>query len=113
MIGADVYLDARAGLTIGDNCNISAEVAVWTAEHDVHSPDFTMTTAPVAIGNRVWLCYRSILLPGVTVGEGAVAASAALVTKSVPPCTLVGGVPAKILGQRAANLTYQLGRRAR
>jgi acetyltransferase-like isoleucine patch superfamily enzyme len=111
IIGTHVRLDARAGLAIGDNCNISDDVAIWTAEHDIQSPDFVMALGSVSIGDRVWLCFRSIVLPGITVGEGAVVASASVVSRDVPPFSLVGGVPAKGIGERNRNLTYQLGRR--
>jgi acetyltransferase-like isoleucine patch superfamily enzyme len=108
-IGRYVHLDSRGGLTIGDNVNISDEVAIWTAEHDIQSPDFVMTTGPVVIGARVWLGFRSIVLPGITLGEGCVVASAAVVTKDVPPFTVVAGIPAKVIGSRSRELTYQLG----
>lgn len=108
-IGRNAHLDSRGGLTIGDNVNISDDVAIWTAEHDIQSPDFVMTTAPVLIGARVWLCFRSTVLPGVTVGEGCVVATGAVVTKDVPPCSVVAGIPAKVIGKRSKELTYQLG----
>lgn len=54
----------------------------------------------VAIGDYAWICCRSIILPGITIGEGAVVASGAIVTKDVPPYTIVGGTPAKIIGYR-------------
>ena len=109
-IARGVQLDARGGLVIGDNVNISEEVAIWTAEHDVQSASFDTTMAKTVIGNRAWLCFRCVIMPGVEIGEGAVVAACAVVTKSVPPFTIVGGVPAKILGRRNPELTYQLGR---
>jgi len=111
VIGVRVYLDARGGLKIGGNCNISAEAAVWTAEHDIQSPEFAMTEAPVIIGDRSWICFRSIVLPGVTIGEGSVVASGSVVTDDIPPFSFVGGVPAQVIGKRNENLTYELGRR--
>lgn len=108
-IGRHVHLDARGDLTIGDNVNISDEVAVWTAEHDIQAEDFPMTRGPVIIENHVWLCFRSIVLPGVRLGEGCVVATGAVVTKDVPPFTVVGGVPAKVIGDRNRCLTYELG----
>jgi acetyltransferase-like isoleucine patch superfamily enzyme len=102
-------LDSRGGLTIGDNVNISDEVAIWTAEHDIQSPTFAYTTAPVVIGARAWLCFRSIILAGITLGEGCVVASGAVVTKDVAPFTVVAGIPAKVIGSRNRHLTYQLG----
>jgi acetyltransferase-like isoleucine patch superfamily enzyme len=111
IIAMRVYLDARGGLTIGSHCNISAEVAIWTAEHDIQSPEFAMTEAPVVIGDRAWLCFRSTVLPGANIGEGSVVAAGAVATRHVPPFSLAAGVPAQVIGKRTGNLTYQLGRR--
>ncbi len=111
VIGMRVYLDARGGLKIGSNANISAEAAIWTAEHDIQSPEFAMTEAPVAIGDRAWVCFRSTLLPGVTIGEGSVVAAGSVVTTDVPAFSFVGGVPAQVIGKRNENLAYELGRR--
>jgi acetyltransferase-like isoleucine patch superfamily enzyme len=108
-IGRNVHLDSRGGLTIGDNVNISDDVAIWTAEHDIQSPEFVMTTGRVVVGARVWLAFRCIVMPGVTLGEGCVVASAAVVTKDVPPFTVVAGIPAKVIGSRSSELTYELG----
>jgi acetyltransferase-like isoleucine patch superfamily enzyme len=108
-IGRHAHLDARGDLTIGNNVNISDEVAVWTAEHDIQAEDFPITRGPVVVGDRVWLCFRSIVLPGVSLGEGCVVASGAVVTKDVPPFTVVGGIPAKVIGDRSRCLTYELG----
>jgi len=110
ILGLRVILDGRGGLTIGSNCNISDEIAIWTAEHDIQSPDFVMTEGAVTIGNRVWICHRSILLPGVTVGEGSVVASGSVVTKDVPVFSVAAGIPAKVIGKRSASLRYKLGR---
>jgi acetyltransferase-like isoleucine patch superfamily enzyme len=104
-------MDARGGLKIGSHCNISAEAAIWTAEHDIQSPEFAMTQAPVVIGDRAWICFRATVLPGVNIGEGSVVAAGAVVTRDVPPFSLAGGVPARVVGKRAGNLIYQLGRR--
>jgi acetyltransferase-like isoleucine patch superfamily enzyme len=108
-IARHVKLDARGYLKIGDNVNVSEEVAVWTAEHDVQSPEFSMTRAAVVIEDRVWVCFRSIILPGVILGEGCVVASGSVVTKNVPPFSIVAGVPARVIGRRNNSLTYILG----
>ena len=52
------------------------------------------------IGDFAWICSRSIILPGIKIGKGAVVASNAVVTKDVPPFAVVGGVPARIIGHR-------------
>lgn len=107
-IGHNAILDGRAHLTIGNNVNISSEVCIWTRSHDIKSPDFAGTRAPVIIEDYVWLSCRVIVLQGVTVGEGAVVAAGAVVTKDVPPYTIVGGVPARKIGERPRGLNYEL-----
>jgi acetyltransferase-like isoleucine patch superfamily enzyme len=107
--GFHVVLDARGGLSIGSNCNISSDVAIWTAEHDVQSPDFHYVTEPVIIGDYAWISHRAIILPGITVGPGAVVAAGAVVTKDVPPYTIVAGVPATKTGDRSRILKYDPG----
>lgn len=99
-IGKNVMLDARRGLRIGEGCVIASGVLVWTLHHDYNSEDFHVTGAPVTIGAYSWICSRSVILPGVTIGRGAVIASGAVVTKDVPPYAVVGGIPAKVIGHR-------------
>ena len=66
-------------------------------DSDAHSLDGLRRTAPVVVGNHVWIGTRVTLLPGVTVGDCGVIAAGAVVTKDVPAGALVGGVPAKVL----------------
>lgn len=109
IVGHKVLLDARMGLTIGSNVNISNEVMIWSLHHDYNAPDFANAGAPVVIEDYVWLCSRCIILPGVTVGKGAVIAAGAVVARNVEPYTVVGGVPAKPIGMRNSQLNYDLG----
>jgi acetyltransferase-like isoleucine patch superfamily enzyme len=109
VIGDHAILDARAGITIGDNVNISTNVAIWTGQHDYQSSDFAYESASVNICDYAWLSFRSTILPGVTVGKGAVVAACAVVTKDVPPFAVVAGIPAKVIGQRNQDLRYNLG----
>lgn len=109
IIGHGALLDARCGLTIGDSVNLSNEVMIWTLHHDYNDSGFGQTGAPVVIGNYAWICSRAIILPGVTIGEGAVVAAGAVVTRDVAPYTVVGGVPAKAIAKRNENLNYDLG----
>ncbi len=108
-LGNDGFYDARETITIGNCVNIAAEVRIYTREHDIDSPDFAEVGAPVRIGDYAYIGTRVTILPGVTIGAGAVVASGAVVTKDVAPYTLVGGVPAKFIRDRARNLTYELG----
>jgi acetyltransferase-like isoleucine patch superfamily enzyme len=111
IIGFKCVLDARRGLVIGNYVNFSSEVMIWTLQHDYNSPTFADKGGKVVIGDRAWLSCRSIILPGVTIGEGAVVAAGAVVTKDVAPYTIVGGIPAKEIGKRNRDLTYELGSR--
>jgi maltose O-acetyltransferase len=108
-IGNDAFLDGREGLTIGDCVNIAAEVRIFTRQHDIDAPDFAEVGAPVVIEDYAYLGSRVTVLPGVTIGRGAVVASGAVVTGDIAPLTLVGGVPAKFIRNRMADLNYRLG----
>jgi putative colanic acid biosynthesis acetyltransferase WcaF len=108
-LGNDGFYDARSGITIGDSVNIAAEVNIFTREHDVQSPDFAEIGGPVVIGDHAYLGSRVTVLPGVTIGRGAVVASGAVVTGDVAEFTIVGGVPARPIGERTRDLHYRLG----
>ena len=107
-IGDRCILDGRGGLTIGNSVNFSTGVWVWTMQHTVEDPDFAIESAPVIIEDYAWISCRSVVLPGVRIGEGAVVAAGAVVTKNVEPYTIVGGVPAKKLGTRPRGLRYRM-----
>lgn len=106
VINRHCYLDGREGLFIGNNVNVSFQVCFITLQHDPKGPDFKSVGGPVTIKDHVWLGARCIILPGVTVGEGAVVGAGAVVAKDVPPYSIVGGIPAKVIGERPRGLTY-------
>ena len=108
IINRDVLLDGRMGLEIGDNVSISEGVAIFTLEHDPNSPTFESRGAAVRVADYAFLGTRAVLLPGVTVGQGAVVAAGAVVTRDAAPFTIVGGVPARPIGERSHDLTYTL-----
>ncbi len=111
IIGYNCFIDGRDKVTIGDHTDIASEVMIYSQEHDLGSPDFTAHGAPVVIEDYVFIGPRAIILPGVTIGKGAVVAAGAIVTKNVEPFTIVGGVPAKVIGERALkDPHYRLGR---
>jgi acetyltransferase-like isoleucine patch superfamily enzyme len=111
-IGRNCSIDARSPLTIGDNVSVSPEVIILAGTHDVNDPRFAPSPVgpwAVAIGDYVWIGTRAMILPGVTVGRGAVVAAGSVVTKDVPPLTIVAGVPARPIGNRDSGATvYEL-----
>ena len=89
-------------VTIGSNVNLAQGITVTALNHNFTDPQLRIdqqgvSTAPVVIGDDVWIGANATVLPGVTIGNHCVVAAGAVVTKDVPPFTLVGGVPAKIL----------------
>ena len=110
IIGHDAILDARCGIEIGNNVNLSSGVWIWTVEHDPQCSKFGTKSGKVIIKDYSWISCRTVILPGVTVGEGAVVAAGAVVTKNISDYTIVGGIPAKEIGKRNKKLTYQLGK---
>ncbi|MDM7830680.1 acyltransferase [Cellulomonas sp. MW9] len=109
VVGNDCFLDGRKRLTIGRNVNIGGHVHIFTMEHDPQDAGFRATGAPVVIEDRAYVASRATVLPGVTIGEGAVVAAGAVVVRDVAPYTIVGGVPAREIGTRSRDLTYELG----
>jgi acetyltransferase-like isoleucine patch superfamily enzyme len=101
------YLDGRGGLRIGNNVSISPEVYLLSLTHDFQDPEFPSVPKEVVIEDYVWIGARAMLLPGVKLSQGCVVGAGAVVTKDVPPYTIVAGVPANKIGERSRNLDYE------
>lgn len=99
-VGLFNMFDSRRGLIIGKNVCFSDHVTIWTLHHDYNDIHFCSKGAPVHIGDYVWVGCNVIILPGVSIGEGAILASGCVVTKDVEPYTVVGGIPAKKIAER-------------
>lgn len=99
-IGENSRIVCMNDVTIGDNVMIGPEVMILTGGHDymdasIRLIDQRIVTAPVLIGNDVWIGARALILPGVTIGDRSIIGAGSVVTKDVPPHTLVAGNPAK------------------
>lgn len=111
IVGQGVFLDGRDKLIIGDHVDIASEVMIYNSEHNVNSEDFKAICGGVEIGDYVFIGPRAIILPGIKIGKGAVVAAGAVVTKDVDEFTIVGGVPAAVIGERKLkDPHYKLGR---
>ena len=103
-VGKNVFINAcchfqdHGGVSLGDGCQIGHNVVFATLNHGL-APEDRRTTypAPITLGKNVWVGSNSTILQGVTIGDNAVIAAGAVVTKDVPENTIVGGVPARII----------------
>ena len=103
-VGKNVFINAcchfqdHGGVTIGDDCQIGHNVVFATLNHGL-TPEDRKTTypAPIVLGKNVWIGSNATILQGVTIGDNAIVAAGAVVTKDVAANTIVGGVPAKFI----------------
>lgn len=112
IIGEGIVLDGRDSLIIGSHVDIASEVMIYNSEHDINDPSFKAISAPVEIGDYVFIGPRAIILPGVKIGKGAVVGAGAVVTKDVSQFMIAAGVPAKEIKERSKDVSYRLGRAA-
>lgn len=106
IIGDNVLLDGRGGLNIGKNVNFSSNASIYTRQHDVNNIDFNAEQALVSIEDRAWISSNTIVLPGVTIGEGTVLAAGGVAVKDLEPFSIYGGIPAKKIYNRNQNVNY-------
>lgn len=98
-------IQCASSITIGDNCAIAGDVLIQDTDfHTVldENGHEKPVSKPIVIGNNVWICAKATILKGVTIGDGAIVAAGAVVTKSVPPHSLVAGNPAKVIRENVA-----------
>jgi maltose O-acetyltransferase len=95
-INAFVHIWAQGGVSIGESTLIASHVAITSLTHDKDSAEYgaSLVTKPVTIGRNVWIGTHAVVLPGVTIGDGAIIAAGAVVTRDVLPGDIVAGVPA-------------------
>ena len=109
-LGENVFINAcchfqdHGGVVIGDGCQIGNNVVFATLNHGLSAEDRKNTyPAPIVLGRNVWVGSNSTILQGVTIGDNAVVAAGAVVTRDVAADTIVGGVPAKAIRKIAAG----------
>ena len=114
-IGHRCYLEGMGGITIGTGTIVGNGTEIISANHNFRGEDMQevpydkrFITKKVTIGENVWFGMRALVLPGVTIGEGAIVGAGSVVTKDVPPLAIVGGNPAKVLKYREADQYYRL-----
>ena len=93
-------LNLGADITIGEHVAFGQQVTILTETHEIGPPSSRsgpLIAKPVTIGNGCWIGAHSTIFPGVTIGDGVIVAANAVVTKDVPPHTVVAGIPAKII----------------
>ena len=91
-------------VTIGHHVNLAQGITVTALNHKFENPNIRIdeqgvSTKPVVIGNDIWVGANAVILPGITIGDHSVIAAGAIVTKDVPPHSLVAGIPAKVIKQ--------------
>jgi putative colanic acid biosynthesis acetyltransferase WcaF len=96
--GVDCYNVDR--VTIGDGAIVSTRAYLCTATRDANDVAMTLMTAPIVIDRKAWVATEAYIGPGVTLAEGALAAARAVVIRNVDPWTIVGGNPARPIGER-------------
>jgi maltose O-acetyltransferase len=104
--GIGVNCEVNGPVSIGNDVMMGPEVVIYTRSHAHDRTDIPMReqgaaeVRPVSIGDDVWIGRRAIIMPGVTIGEGCIIGAGAVVTKDVPPYSIAGGVPAKVIKER-------------
>lgn len=108
-VGWFAELDARGGIHVEHDTNISSHVKMITGSHDIDDLNYTADFKPINVGHHCWIGTGAIVLQGVNIGDGAVIAAGAVVTKDIPAYEVWGGVPAKFIRKRTKNLDYSIG----
>lgn len=93
---------------IGDNVSVTAQTYIFSSSHYKDSPTFEAFTKPVVISDRAWIGARAVITPGITVGVGAVLGANSTATRDIPDYEVHAGSPARKIGQRTRDLSYQL-----
>lgn len=106
-ISTAVHLALHDEILIGNCVVINSGAHLLTGTHSLRDPMWPLTSKPIVVCDYAWIATNSIILPGVTIGEGAVVGAGAVVSRNVPPYTIVAGNPAVEVGKRTKSLLYK------
>lgn len=106
VINFGCYLDNRRGIKIGNNVGIAHNTKIYTLGHNLESPEFETKGAHVIIEDNAFIFSNALIMPGVTIHEGAIVLAGSVVTKDVEAWTIVGGNPAKKIRERQRKIAY-------
>lgn len=108
VINNSCRFDNREPISIGNNVSVSYGSMLLTRGHNIDDPSFGTCGAGIRIDDYAWICANAVILPGVTIGKGAVVLTGSVVTKDVSPFAVVGGNPAQFIRERGRDLQYEL-----
>ena len=99
-IGEYTHIRASGGVSIGDRVLIASHVIITSRGHPKSIPRYGVNEdGPIHIEDDVWISANAVILPNTYIGRGSIVAAGAVVTEDVPPFTIVGGIPAHVIGQ--------------
>lgn len=107
-INARTYLDARRKIIVGNNVMIGHDCKIYTLGHDINDPLFSTKGSSVIIEDDVVIFSNVLIMPGVKISKGAVIYSGSVISKSVSSYSIIGGNPARKIGERNSNINYKL-----
>jgi maltose O-acetyltransferase len=108
VINFGCYLDNRRKITIGNNVGIAHDTKIYTLGHDINDPQFRTKGKEVIIKDNVFVFSNVLIMPGITIGEGAIVLAGSVVTHDIAPYTIVGGNPAEKIKMRDKNIDYKI-----
>jgi acetyltransferase-like isoleucine patch superfamily enzyme len=111
VINGNCRIDPRGGVEIGSNVIISSDVQLITMDHDTDIMGKEKLLKKILVEDYAWISTRALILPGITIGKGAVVAAGAVVTRNVDPFTVVAGIPAKFLREKEPQTNYTVNYR--
>lgn len=108
VVNFNCFLDGRRGIFIGNNVGIAHNTKIYTLGHDMEDPEFKTAGSSVHIKDNAFVFANCLIMPGVTINEGAIVLPGSIVTKDVEAYKVVGGIPAKPLRDRNKDINYKL-----